>query len=132
MDEIEQIATKLVYKNRWMSVREDQIRRQDGSLGTYGVVEKPDFAIIEACARQSSGAGRADPLSVSNRFWELPQGTWDTERDDPIAPAAAELKEETGIVARSMIHVVHLYLAYGFCTQGYNVFLAACCDHRYG
>jgi hypothetical protein len=37
-------GTRLVYENRWMRVREDAVRRRDGSEGIYDVVEKPDFA----------------------------------------------------------------------------------------
>ena len=44
--EIETLSSRIVYQNRWMSVREDAIRRQDGSHGIYGVVEKTDFAAI--------------------------------------------------------------------------------------
>ena len=43
---IETTSTQLVYENRWMRVREDTIRRRDGSNGIYGVVEKPDFVVI--------------------------------------------------------------------------------------
>ena len=43
---IETTSTRLVYENRWMRVREDMIRRRDGSSGIYGVVEKPDFVVI--------------------------------------------------------------------------------------
>lgn len=125
MEEIETLETTIVYKNRWMSVREDQIRRQDGSLGTYGVVEKKDFAIIAAVQDGRIALVEQYRYPVRKRFWELPQGTWDSEQDDPRALAIAELREETGIVARSMLQVGHLYLAYGFCTQGYNVFLAS-------
>jgi len=39
-------GTSVVYENRWMRVREDTIRRRDGSDGLYGVVEKPDFVVI--------------------------------------------------------------------------------------
>jgi len=38
--DIETIGTRIVYENRWMRVREDGIRRRDGSSGIYGVVEK--------------------------------------------------------------------------------------------
>lgn len=44
--EIRQVASRVVYENRWMRVREDEVRRADGSRGTFGVVEKPDFALI--------------------------------------------------------------------------------------
>lgn len=44
--DIETIGTRLVYENRWMRVREDAIRRRDGSSGIFSVVEKPDFVMI--------------------------------------------------------------------------------------
>lgn len=44
--EIRALTTRVVYANRWMTVREDGVRRADGSEGIYGVVEKPDFAVI--------------------------------------------------------------------------------------
>ena len=44
--DIKTLGSRVVYENRWMRVREDAIRRRDGSDGIYGVVEKPDFAVI--------------------------------------------------------------------------------------
>jgi hypothetical protein len=43
---LERLSSRQVYRNRWMTVREDSIRRQDGSTGLYGVVCKPDFSLI--------------------------------------------------------------------------------------
>ncbi len=40
------IGTREVYRNAWMTVGEDTVRRGDGSEGIYGVVDKPDFALI--------------------------------------------------------------------------------------
>ena len=47
-DEPDIVATssRIVYENRWMRVREDAIRRRDGSPGIYGVVEKDDFVVV--------------------------------------------------------------------------------------
>ena len=39
MDPVERVATRIVYRNAWMTVREDDIRREDGSQGIYGVVD---------------------------------------------------------------------------------------------
>ncbi|HYG33248.1 MAG TPA: NUDIX hydrolase [Clostridia bacterium] len=124
MTEIQTLGSRVVYENKWMRVREDDIRRENGLVGTYGVVEKPDFAIIAAVQDGRIALVEQYRYPVSNRHWELPQGTWDKDRDDPLGLAKAELREETGIVAKEMTHVGFLYLAYGFCTQGYNVFLA--------
>ena len=46
--EVQTVSTTVVYQNRWMTVREDDIIRADGSAGIYGVVEKPDFAVTAA------------------------------------------------------------------------------------
>jgi len=43
---------------------------------------------------------------------------------NPQALAAAELREETGLVATAIKPVGHLFLAYGFCNQGYHLFHA--------
>jgi ADP-ribose pyrophosphatase len=50
---IETISTRFVYENRWMRVREDTIRRRDGSTGIYGVVEKSDFVVIAFQSRMT-------------------------------------------------------------------------------
>ena len=75
---IETTSARLVYENRWMRVREDTIRRPDGSSGIYGVVEKPDFVVIVPV----DDDGRLHLVEqyrypVKGRYWELPQGSWE-------------------------------------------------------
>ncbi|HEX6362826.1 MAG TPA: NUDIX hydrolase [Albitalea sp.] len=122
--EIERLDSRVVYRNRWMTVREDEIRRADGSLGVYGVVEKRDFAVIAAVQDGHVILVQQYRYPVGARHWELPQGSWESMDDDQASLARAELHQETGVVADSLEHVGHLYLGYGFCTQGYDVFLA--------
>ena len=38
-------SSTVVYRNRWMTVREDRTLRHDGAEGLYGVVHKPDFVV---------------------------------------------------------------------------------------
>jgi ADP-ribose pyrophosphatase len=47
-DEITPISSRIAYQNRWLRVREDIVRRQDGSEGLYGVVERPEFVAVVA------------------------------------------------------------------------------------
>jgi ADP-ribose pyrophosphatase len=122
--EIGTTASKVVYKNRWMSVREDSILRSDGSTGIYGVVDKPDFAVIAAIRDQSIFLVEQYRYPVGARFWELPQGSWEEQTVDPLELAKAELREETGLVAKSMRHAGRLFQGYGYATQAYDVFLA--------
>ena len=124
--EITAESSRLVYENRWMRVREDVIRRQDGSKGIYGVVEKPDFVVIvPAEPDHSLYLVEQYRYPVQARHWELPQGAWERAPDaDPLDVARGELREETGLAAGNMTYVGHLFQGYGYATQGYHVFLA--------
>lgn len=124
-EEIECLSSRVVYQNRWLRVREDQVRRPSGHRGIYGVVEKPDFVVIAPIQDGMAYLVEQYRYPVAGRYWELPQGSWeDTPGADPEALAAGELREETGLVASSIRPVGHLFLAYGFCNQGYHVFHA--------
>jgi len=122
--EIETTGTTVVYKNRWMTLREDAIVRADGSAGLYSVVEKPDFAVIAAVSDGDIYLVEQYRYPVQDRFWELPQGSWEDQTVDPLVLARAELREETGLIAGSMFHAGRLFIGYGYSTQAYDVFLA--------
>src|ERR1035437_5684300 len=107
-----------------MTLREDAIVRSDGSTGLYSVVVKPDFAVIAAVSDGEIYLVEQYRYPVQERFWELPQGSWEDQTVDPLVLARAELREETGLAAGSMLHAGRLYLGYGYSTQAYDVFLA--------
>jgi ADP-ribose pyrophosphatase len=109
-----------------MRVREDAIRRRDGSDGIYGVVDKPDFVVVVALERNRHlHLVQQFRYPVGRRYWELPQGSWEQMPcADPLEVARGELREETGLEAEEMVHAEHLFEAYGYATQGYHVFLA--------
>jgi ADP-ribose pyrophosphatase len=124
--ELRRLSTRVVYENRWMRVREDQVRRPDGSDGVYGVVEKPDFALIVPLA-DDGGLWVVEQFRypVGERFCEFPQGSWEGRPNtDPELLASSELREETGLQAGSLRRLGHLYEAYGFSNQGFDVWLA--------
>lgn len=125
MSKITQLDSKEVYKNYWMRVREDKIRRPSGAEGLYGVVEKPDFAVIAAIENGFIYLVQQYRYTVGERFWEMPQGAWEQNPDAaPEDLAAGELREETGLVAGKMTQLAYQYLAYGFCNQGYHIYIA--------
>ena len=122
---IETISSREVYRNRWMTVREDGIRRQDGTSGIYGVVHKPDFALIIPYEDGAFHLVEQYRYPVKARSLEFPQGTWEDQQDAaPESVAVGELQEETGLVAGRMTYLGHLFNAPGFSTQGMHVFLA--------
>lgn len=108
-----------------MTVREDQVVRQDGSTGTYGVVDKPDFAVVIPQTIDGFWLVEQFRYPVGRRAWEFPQGSWGSDATGSAAELArAELAEETGLRAGELHHLGYLYEAYGFCSQGFDVYHA--------
>jgi 8-oxo-dGTP pyrophosphatase MutT (NUDIX family) len=114
-----------VYCNAWLSVREDEVARADGSTGIYGVVDKPDFSLV--IPQELGGFWLVEQFRypVGRRAWEFPQGSWGAGASGSADDLArSELAEETGLRAGRLRHLGHLYEAYGFCSQGFDVYLA--------
>jgi 8-oxo-dGTP pyrophosphatase MutT (NUDIX family) len=118
------LASREVYRNHWMRVREDEILRSNGERGIYGVVEKHDAAIIVAIDEGRVWLVEQFRYTIQQRALELPQGGWEKEIGDPIVLARGELKEETGLEADEMIRLGELWIAYGYARQKQHVFLA--------
>lgn len=122
---METLRSRIVYRNRWMSVREDDVLRQDGSQGIFGVVEKPDAAMIIPVEQGRVHMVQQFKYAVGGRFWEFPQGTWEQASHYSIEELArGELREETGLEAGNLELLARIYIAYGFLTQPMHVFLA--------
>ena len=124
--EITTLDSRVVYRNRWMTVREDRIRRQDGSDGIYGVVDKPDFVVVLAI--EPDGAMHLVEqyrYPIGARFWELPQGAWEDRPGADMAEVArGELREETGLEAGRIEELGTMLESYGFAKQRCHVFVA--------
>lgn len=57
-------------------------------------------------------------------LWEIPAGKKDIIGEDPMACAARELREEVGMEASSLEHLIDLHHSPGFCDELQNIFLA--------
>lgn len=125
MQPITQISSQEVYRNAWMTVREDVIRRPDGSTGIYGVVDKPSYALIIAIDDDRVALVEQFRYPLGERRWEFPQGTApDRAELDPAELAVRELREETGLSAASLLLLGSLDIAAGMSSQRGWVFLA--------
>ncbi len=119
------MTSREVYRNAWMRVREDDVVRPDGSPGIYGVVDKPDFSLVIPYDGERLVVVEEFRHPVDERVRNFPQGS--TEGDGAVAPervAAAELREETGLVAARWEHLGRLLVAPGMSNQGAQVYLA--------
>jgi ADP-ribose pyrophosphatase len=123
--DIETIDSRVVYENRWMKVKEDSIRRRDGSAGIYGFVDKPDFAVIIPFDGERLHLVQQFRYPIGQRQWEFPQGSWEEEPDaKPEELARGELIEETGLSADRVEQIGQLFPLYGTATQSYRIFFA--------
>jgi 8-oxo-dGTP pyrophosphatase MutT (NUDIX family) len=122
---VDALSSWPVYENPWMTVREDTFRRDDGSTGTYGVVDKPTYALVIAAEGDRVHLVEQFRYPLGARRWEFPQGTAPgREEVEPAELARRELREETGLRAGTLIALGTLDVAPGMSSQRGNVFLA--------
>lgn len=122
---IRRIASRIVYENPWMVLREDKIERLDSSRGIYSYVDKPDFALIIPVERDGFHLVEQYRYPVSYRSWEFPQGAFPDRADgDPAELARDELAQETGLRAGRFDQIGYLHTAVGMSSQAYTVFVA--------
>jgi 8-oxo-dGTP pyrophosphatase MutT (NUDIX family) len=126
---IRTLSSREVYRNPWLRVREDEIERSDGAKGIYGVVDKYDCAAIVPIEGSTIYLVEQFRYPIGRRALELPQGGWESPDVDPEELARGELREETGMVAASMIYLGTMWVAYGFAKQKQHVYLATGLTH---
>jgi 8-oxo-dGTP pyrophosphatase MutT (NUDIX family) len=93
------IASKEVYKNAWIRVREDEVTRPDGTPGIYGVVEMRGATGVVALTEDDEivlvGQYR---YPIQEYSWEIPEGGVEPG-EDPWSTIQRELSEEAGMAA---------------------------------
>lgn len=105
------LSSEVKYRNAWISVREDQVIRPDGSQGIYGVVESRVATGVLAMTEDDEvylvGQYR---YPLHQYSWEIIEGGAE-EGEDPLAACKRELQEEAGLTAtewKPLGHEIHL------------------------
>jgi 8-oxo-dGTP pyrophosphatase MutT (NUDIX family) len=125
VESIRRVASREVYRNSWLTLREDDIRRSDGSQGIYAVVDKPTYALVIARDGDRFQLVEQFRYPLGLRRWEFPQGSApELAHVEPAELAARELREETGLRAASLVALGQLDVAPGMSSQRGWVFLA--------
>ncbi|KMO81204.1 NUDIX hydrolase [Mycolicibacterium obuense] len=125
MEPIRALASRQVYQNNWLTIREDDIQRPDGSNGIYAVVDKPTYALVIPRDGDRFHLVEQFRYPLGLRRWEFPQGTApDRAHLEPAELAARELREETGLIAQTLTELGLLDVAPGMSSQRGRVFLA--------
>lgn len=95
--------SKSVYKNPWISVKEDKVIRPDGKEGIFGVVEmKPGVSVLPIDDDGNVYLTKEYHYAVERETIEAISGGIDNGENKENA-ARWELKEEAGITANKLI-----------------------------
>lgn len=117
------LSSKVVYKNDWFSVREDQVEKPGDRTGIYGVLDTPPSVFIVALNAK-------DEVYLTGLFryptgkygLEIPAGSSDNQ--DLLEAAKRELLEETGLKAKTWEKVGQFTPLNGIASETSHVFLA--------
>lgn len=117
------LASRTVYENRWMRVREDDVVGPHGE-GIYGVVEMqhPAVFVVALDAEDRVCLVSLSRYATGGRSLEVPAGGSDGE--DPLVAAQRELAEETGFAAADWTLLGSMNALNGIANAPEHVFLA--------
>jgi 8-oxo-dGTP pyrophosphatase MutT (NUDIX family) len=123
--DIRRLASRVVYEDHWMRLRQDEIERRDGSRGTYAFIEKRDFALVIPAENDGFHLVEEFRYPIGRRTWSFPQGGFPRgESGSPEELARLELAQETGLRARELVRLGYLHTSHGTSSQAGHYFLA--------
>ncbi len=121
---------RIAYENDWVTVWHDEVTRPDGAPGIYGVVH---FANLAAGVIVIDDADRV-LLVGQHRYaldaysWEIPEGGV-PEGESALDGARRELREETGVEARTWRELARVHLSNSVSDELAVLFLATELTH---
>ena len=118
------ISSKKVYKNNWLSLREDKIVRPCGKKGIYGVVEiSPAVGIIPVTKSGKIILLETWRYPSRKKSIEIPLGGVD-KGETLLQAAKRELLEETGLEAKKWKYLGTFDVSVSMTTDKSELFLA--------
>ena len=119
------LASKVIYDNPWMTVREDRVVNPSGGQNDYGHIQFKTraVAIVPIDEAGNTWLVGQDRYTLGEYSWEVPMGGA-PKGEDPLAAAKRELKEETGLQAEDWTQVMRLHTSNSITDEEGFVFVA--------
>jgi 8-oxo-dGTP pyrophosphatase MutT (NUDIX family) len=124
-DDFEVVESRILFKGRIVSVRQDSIRMPDGSVAPREIVDHLGAVVVVALDDEDRVVmvNQYRP-AVGARLDELPAGLLDVADEAPLDAARRELAEEALLAAGRWEVLLDLHSSPGFSDEAVRVFLA--------
>lgn len=118
------LSSRPVYRNPWISVREDVAEMPDGRSTIYGVVECPGaVGILPFLGRDTVILVGQYRYVAGDFFWEMPTGAMKPGESETDT-AQRELREEAGYEARRLTNLCVFHTGKSILRETANIYLA--------
>jgi 8-oxo-dGTP pyrophosphatase MutT (NUDIX family) len=118
------LSSRIIYHNKWIRLREDQVITPSGIPGIYSVVEThPAVGIIPLTENLEIYLVGQYRYTLNTYSWEIPEGGGHPA-ESHLQSAKRELWEETGLRAKRWYYLKSLYTSNSFTDEIAHIYLA--------
>ena len=114
-----------IIKTPYLKVLKDKVKLPNGTTKSFYVLDRysPFSIIVPLVDKHTTILVGQYRYPAKYYSWEFPMGQ--VKGTSPLQMAKIELKQETGITAKTWHQIGHFFIANGHCSQGAFVFTAA-------
>lgn len=120
----QRISTRRVYEGKVLNLRVDEVRLENGNLGTREVVEhRGAAAVVPILDGGDVILVRQYRYPIGSDLLEIPAGTLKAN-EDPKECALRELEEETGYRCEEIAKMAECFVAPGYSAEKIHLYIA--------